>query len=143
MPVVWTGARGIELSALSQGPDTLNYARQLLFELGGQFPKNAANNWSNNGIAGTVSPDDGSAWIAWTCHNHGGDTCSPDAHANAKINIYNPWWGGHVTCPNWSVVNPSITYRRGMLWVAWAELKPVVRRGPSRPFIHVASVRPF
>jgi hypothetical protein len=92
--------------------------------------------WSNNGLATTVNPDDGAPYIAWTCHDAGGDNCSPDS--TGKINIRNVRTGAHSGCADWSIYNPAMTFFQGKIWIAWRG-----RESGQTGYINIASLNPF
>jgi hypothetical protein len=130
--VAWTGALGTtKLSAITSGLPwagitvELNNSRATL----GSY-------WSNNGLAGTVNPNDGAPYLAWTCHDDKGGNCSPDS--TGKINIHNVKTGAHLTCADWSIFNPAMTFFHGKIWIAWR-----ARESDQTGFIHIASLNPF
>jgi hypothetical protein len=91
--------------------------------------------WSNNGIAGTVNPNDGTPYLVWTCHPDFGDTCRPES--TGKVNILNVRTRAHLVCADWSMVNPAVTFFQGKIWLAW-------RGGGSlNGEINIASLNPF
>jgi len=133
----WTGAGGTtELSAIATGSPNRGIA-QILYEVNNDFTQSLPDGfWSNNGLAGTVNPNDGTPYIAWTCHSDSGDTCS--GSGAGTVNILNVRTRAHMICTNdASTYNPAMTFFQGKIWVAWQ------RGGALTSDLTVASLNPF
>lgn len=144
---LWTGAGGTnEVSALAEGSQTVVVGTTFIqYQVTGFTPRalyiNSSIAWSNNGVAGTVNPNDGIPYFVWNCHPDDGDTCKPESVG--KINIFkmvDPFNsdGVHQLCADWSVYNPAVTFFQGKIWIAW-------RGGGSGQtgYINIASLNPF
>jgi hypothetical protein len=132
----WAGAGGMtELSAITTGSPNIGIA-QILYEVNNDFTQSLPDGfWSNNGLAGTVNPSDGTPYIAWTCHPDSGDTCS--GSGTGTINILNVITRAHMVCTgDASARNPAMTFFQGKIWVAW-------QRGTITSDLTVASLNPF
>jgi hypothetical protein len=134
----WTGAGGTtELSAIATGSPNRGLA-EILYEVNNDFTQSLPDGfWSNNGLAGTVNPNDGTPYIAWNCHPDSGDTCS--GSGSGRINILNVITRAQMICTDASSFNPAMTFFQGKIWVAWRSTVT----NPIRTAITVASVNPF
>lgn len=136
---VWTGAGGTtELSAIATGPPPIGggITSTIIVQVNDDHRPPLDPHWSNNGLAGTINPNDGTPYIAWTCHPGEGDTCRPES--TGKINLFNVNTRAFRGCADWSVYNPVMTFFQGKIWVAW-------RGGSSggTGYINIASIDPF
>ncbi len=124
IPPAWAGAGGTtELSAIATGPPNRGIA-QILYEMNNDFTQSLPDGfWSNNGLAGTVNPNDGTPYLAWNCHSDFGDTCS--GSGSGRINILNVITRAHMICDEPSPYNPAMTFFQGKIWVAWRSAPPL------------------
>jgi hypothetical protein len=131
----WAGASGTELTTVATGPPGIGSGGAIVFE-SNTTRDSLGPHWSNNGVTTTVNPDNGAAYIAWTCHDGGGDTCSPDS--TGRINIRNAMTGAQLGCADWSIFNPAMTFFQGRIWIAWRG-----RESGQTGYINIASLDPF
>jgi hypothetical protein len=148
MPL-WTGAGGTtELSTYAIGAQVNSTpgVKYIHFQVNNSYPyqlyAGGINAWSNNGVAGTVNPNDGAPYIVWTCHPDDGDTCKPES--TGRINIFKMVepinsGGVHRVCADWSTFNPAVTFFQGKIWIAWKGGGTVNSAG----FINIASIDPL
>jgi hypothetical protein len=141
----WAGGGGTELNAVASGALTIvDSLENMYYELnnnGSRAVSFTTSFWSNNGIVGTVNPNDGTPYLAWTCHPDEGDTCSPES--SGKINLLRivplaDFGGVHIVCGDWSVHNPAVTFFQGKIWIAWRG-----NGSDDTGYINVASINPF
>ncbi len=122
---LWTGGGGVEFKAETRGTNSNPCFDISWYTTTSSGPWPLGGEWSDNGIAGAVDPSTGKAYLSWTCHdeggNLGGDVCHPDGPPQSDINIgrADPSFSQKLTCTDWSLYNPAMTFFQGKLWLAW------------------------